>query len=304
IEEENKNYEVEIAQKLERGRRKLIRIGHNRYSSGELVGPQLFQQHQQPQQSQDLKSTQKKLMFNLQVASGKTSNQDAVTDPNQEVHAPREDTPSNTPMDEPLASVDVNEQELAVVSPVDPTNYADIIHTTFVELLSLLDFITDMFVLMMFIQIRHQLWASYISIIPNCVFVVCSFMCFDDILLQRTQPRDFDKATDPHEPKQKPNSENSSKIKWIVQTVLTLGLMTPLSIIYFVIIDALFILLETLALFANLLSRGRYAEKVKDLSFAVLQKMLGLTYMEAIGYRRFFVCLFFYYYYCNLLPKV
>ncbi|ETO30033.1 hypothetical protein RFI_07086 [Reticulomyxa filosa] len=43
---------------------------------------------------------------------------------------------------------------------INPTNFIDIAHTTFVELLSLADFITDIIVLIMFIQIRHQAWAS------------------------------------------------------------------------------------------------------------------------------------------------
>ncbi|ETO30034.1 hypothetical protein RFI_07087 [Reticulomyxa filosa] len=82
-------------------------------------------------------------------------------------------------------------------------------------------------------------------------------------------------------------------IKSLCQVLFTLALITPLSIMYFVAIDVLFILLETCSFFVNLLSCGKYALQIRELSSSALQKMLGLTYMQAMGYRRFALFFFF-----------
>ena len=168
----------------------------------------------------------------------------------------------------------------------EPTSWIEMVYATVVESLSSADLITDSLIVIQLANDKnhnHQWWISLMILMMISPYLV-SYSVLGSLFKARMTR--FIRRIKLNE--RNNNSNNSISIykcKWILFSVVCLILMTPLSLLYFVVIDIIFmiyVLLSTLIYFFSC-SKINISDSIDDLIF---KKFLGMNRMQIIGYRR------------------
>ena len=156
-----------------------------------------------------------------------------------------------------------------------PVTWLEMVYALIVESLSTLDFITDYFVLIQLYN-GHPWWTSWMLLLMISPYLV-SYSVLGTIFQKRIMSL--------FELEEKNVNTMHSKCKSIGMGFMCLCLMTPLSLIYFVVIDVFFMIYVLFSTLLYFISCGNIDIKdvVDDLVF---QKLLRMDRMGIIGYRR------------------
>ena len=157
----------------------------------------------------------------------------------------------------------------------DPITWLEKLYSAVVESISTADFVTDCFVLKSFIDNNHQWWSAWMILSMIAPYLV-SYSVLGSLFNQKFAIY-LDRI------KSKP--ANKRKCNLILFGLLGVVLLTPLSLLYFVLIDCFFMLYVSISSIILILSCTTVDIKhcVDDFVF---QKILSMNRMEILGYRR------------------
>ncbi|ETO07477.1 hypothetical protein RFI_29916 [Reticulomyxa filosa] len=287
---------VQIAKKLDQNQLELIKISHDRHNSGNVVFP-LSDLEKQPLNDPPTEDESKVPPINylkrLSLPSLRQSTDEThlavmlnSDNDNEEINEPvKIHNEHAKPLTNEEKTTDSNDNK-TIQWLNNPSNFIDIVYTAFVELLSLFDLITDILVLTMFISIQKQLWTSLMLLSMIAPYLV-AYTAFGSLIQHSKlynygyQNEDIDSL------RWRRRNQNNGWFKTVMQAAFTIGLLTPLSIVYFALIDVLFIFLETFSLFVNIFCCGKFAPRLKKMNSFIFREFLGLTHMQVVGYRRY-----------------
>lgn len=178
-----------------------------------------------------------------------------------------------------INTVDTLSDEKENEDEATPATWVEILYSTVVESLSTADLITDYLVLEQFVEGGHQWWASWMVVMIAAPYLV-SFSVLGTLFEQRVSKFLI---------QFKSKELSKWSIKWILFTLICFILMTPLSIIYFIIIDVFFMIYVLFSTFLFLITFKCSCIKIDITDYAddlVFKKLLGMNRMQIIGYRR------------------
>ncbi|ETO24197.1 hypothetical protein RFI_12963, partial [Reticulomyxa filosa] len=166
----------------------------------------------------------------------------------------------------------------------DSRNWIDVVHLTFVELLSLFDFITDILVFLLFVKLRNPIWAGIMILSIISPYLV-AYTAFGSLIqysqLHSNESQDHER-TNVEEGLLRLDKiyDHRNNFRQAIRTIFAIGLLTPFSILYFVLIDIVFMILQVCEFLVNMITCGRFGNPIKDLSSTILYQILGLTHMQ------------------------
>eukprot|EP01083_Nonionella_stella_P170821 582191_1 len=158
-----------------------------------------------------------------------------------------------------------------VVTKKGESHKIEILYSFLVESLSVADLITDILVVKQLIEARQVWWISFMFLFMVSPYLVShSTMCS---LLSVRRSHYLPKQT------------KCPPIGLFTLNVLSLVLLTPFAIVWFSLVDAIFMLYLVISSLIFALSIG-YCDVSNVMDDLLFQKILGMTKMEVIGYRR------------------
>eukprot|EP01083_Nonionella_stella_P142207 439554_1 len=182
------------------------------------------------------------------------------------------------------------ETELQVVSVIDElldpdketieeeetaSSWVELIYSTFVESLSMADFITDFLVLKQLFEGGHQWWSSWMVLMMLSSYLV-SFSVVGTLFVNAVSAFVQDRQL---------NKQSGCTCRYVLFVLMAILLMTPLNVLYFFIVDCVFmvyVLVSAMIYFVTC-SHVDITDWIDDYVF---QKLLGMNRMQIIGYRR------------------
>eukprot|EP01083_Nonionella_stella_P142209 439559_1 len=179
------------------------------------------------------------------------------------------------------------ESKLKVVSVVDAllmdelneetnaSSWVELIYSTFVESLSMADFITDFLVLKQLFEGGHQWWSSWMVLMMLSSYLV-SFSVVGTLFVNAVSAFVQDRQL---------NKQSGCTCRYVLFVLMAILLMTPLNVLYFFIVDCVFmvyVLVSAMIYFVTC-SHVDITDWIDDYVF---QKLLGMNRMQIIGYRR------------------
>eukprot|EP01083_Nonionella_stella_P118130 352561_1 len=190
-----------------------------------------------------------------------------------------DDEEQKSAVEEPFAD---DEEELKVVSVVDTllaepdaedideesnaSSWVELIYSTFVESLSMADFITDFLVLKQLFEGGHQWWSSWMVLMMLSSYLV-SFSVVGTL---------FVNAVSAFVQKRQLSKQSKCSGHYVLFVLMTILLMTPLSVLYFFIVDVVFMVYVLVSAFLYFItcSRVNITDFIDDYVF---QKLLGMN---------------------------
>ena len=135
----------------------------------------------------------------------------------------------------------------------EPVSWLELLYSTVVESLSTADLITDGLVLIQFFENSHLWWASWMVLLILAPYMV-SYVSLDSLFQKRVQK--FVSQMEAENINDNDNHNNISKwrLKWIVFTFVVFLLLTPISLLYFVVIDIVFMIYVLISSFLYCIS--------------------------------------------------
>eukprot|EP01083_Nonionella_stella_P295544 1004441_1 len=179
------------------------------------------------------------------------------------------------------------ESKLKVVSVVDAllmdelneetnaSSWVELIYSTFVESLSMADFITDFLVLKQLFEGGHQWWSSWMVLMMLSSYLV-SFSVVGTL---------FVNAVSTFVQKRQLTKQSKCSCQYVLFVLMAMLLMTPLSVLYFFIVDVVFMIYILISALLYFLTCS-YVDITDFIDDYVFQKVLGMNRMQVIGYRR------------------
>ena len=189
------------------------------------------------------------------------------------------------------------------------TQWIERIYSFGVESLSACDLYTDYLILRELYKDKHQWWSSFTILTMIAPYLVC-YAVLGSIFHQYISDLTSNKAIEPvkvEKGRQKSISKLKSKLKWLGTHLISffyLLWMSPVSIIYFILIDAFFIFYilcnSTLLICLYVISALSYSicrcsvgrciryveEKMDKITNAVFLTLFKMNKAQTIGYRR------------------
>ena len=185
-----------------------------------------------------------------------------------------------------------NENELIEQKPV---TWVDRFYSAFVESLSTVDLITDSLVLIQLYKSNHLWWTTLMVLMIVTPYLV-SFSVLGTLFQKKLAHSKVltISGLDINNNNININNNNGKKsCKGVFLRVVCLLLMTPLSLLYFILIDILFMVYITFASLIFFIIRKDISHYIDQFTF---EKVLSMNRMQIIGYRRkakfSFFCLF------------
>ena len=158
---------------------------------------------------------------------------------------------------------------------IDPITWFEKLYSAVVESISTADFVTDCLVLKSFITNNHQWWSTWMILSMISPYLV-SYSIFGSL---------FNQKFSIYSEKIKFKAQTKQKCNLLLFGLFAIVLLTPLSLLYFVLIDCFFMLYVAISSIILVLSCTTVDIKhwVDDFIF---QKILSMNRMEILGYRR------------------
>ena len=160
----------------------------------------------------------------------------------------------------------------------DPITWFEKLYSAVVESISTADFVTDCFVLKSFVDNNHQWWSTWMILSMMAPYLV-SYSVFGSLFNQKCAIF-LDSI--------KSKAAIKRKCNLILFGFFGVILLTPLSLLYFLLIDCFFMLYVLISSIILVLSCTNIDIKhwVDDFIF---QKILSMNKMQILGYRRTFI---------------
>eukprot|EP01083_Nonionella_stella_P043236 116652_1 len=155
------------------------------------------------------------------------------------------------------------------------SSWVELIYSTFVESLSMADFITDFLVLKQLFEGGHQWWSSWMVLMMLSSYLV-SFSVVGTLFVNAVSAFVQDRQL---------NKQSGCTCRYVLFVLMAILLMTPLNVLYFFIVDCVFmvyVLVSAMIYFVTC-SHVDITDWIDDYVF---QKLLGMNRMQIIGYRR------------------
>ena len=157
-----------------------------------------------------------------------------------------------------------------------PVTWLEMLYSTVVESLSTADLITDFFVLQEFFKGGHLWWGSWMVLLMLAPYLV-SYVSLGSLFEKRAQKFVLRMQGE--------NTTSKCSLKWLLFSFVIMLLLTPISLFYFAIIDAVFMVYVLISSMLYFVSCGKI--DIKDiLDDWVFSAFLGMTRMQILGYRR------------------
>eukprot|EP01083_Nonionella_stella_P077456 211555_1 len=176
------------------------------------------------------------------------------------------------------SGVDDHEEEAFAPEEDDeskPVNWIELLYSTLVESFSTADFYTDVVIMVELYDAKQQWWATWMLFLVIAPYLV-SYSALGSIVQHRIQSY-FVSLNE--------RGESSGCCEWFMFNVLILILMTPLCLVYFIVIDVVFmvyVLLST-SLFIVSCTKLDVRDVIDDVLF---KNVFGMNKTQIIGYRR------------------
>ena len=188
-------------------------------------------------------------------------------------------------VDNALAIAQFEKRQQEAEQEDEPVSWLELLYSTVVESLSTADLITDALVLIEFVEGSHLWWASWMVLLILAPYMV-SYVSLGSLFQKRVQRFVARMEVE--------NGISKCSLQWIVFTFMVFLLLTPISLLYFVVIDVIFMAYVLLSSFLYFITCSKI-DIANVLDDYIFSKFLGMTRMQILGMLSLFYLVLFWF---------